>query len=188
MASMGISLPPTGMSTVQFGVMGQNMVKAAAAYFTTPTASTTTPVMAAVNGVLRVAGTTMGVVTGVSINVDGGMSTQAVVGSNVTPDVFAGRVRVSGQLTALFDSVLMRDAFMDETEFAASIVLSGDSTAASKFIGFTMPRCKAGGAKKSDGEQGLVLTVPFTALYNGLGGTGSDSEQTTLWVQDSDAV
>lgn len=187
-ASLDVSLPPTGIATIDIAVMGKDMTTGTAAYFSSPTAATTTGVLAAVNGVLQVNGTTVGVVTGLSIKVDGGMSTGAVVGANTTPDVFPGRVRVSGQLSAYFENAAMRDLFIDETTFAISAVFYTGTSATADFIAITLPACKAGGATKGDGEQGLQLTMPFTALYNSSGGTGISSEATTIWIQDSQAA
>lgn len=186
--SMNLNLPPTGMSTVQFGFLGMNMLTGTSEYFTTPTAPTSTPVMESVNGVLVANGTMVGNITGLTINCDGGLSTATVVGSNFSPDVFVGRIRVTGQMTALFNDVVMRDAFKDETDIGISAVFAADGTNTSKFMCFSMPKVKVGGATKADSEGGLVLTCPFQAVYDGTGGTGADTEATTLWVQDSDAA
>jgi hypothetical protein len=53
---------------------------------------------------------------------------------------------------------------------------------------FVLPRIKLGGASKNDGESGIVQTIPFTALFNSAGGSGTTTEQTTIVVQDSAAV
>ncbi len=42
-------------------------------------------------------------------------------------------------------------------------------------------------AARDDGEKGLVLTCPFTALRNTSGGAATASEDTTLAIQDSQA-
>jgi hypothetical protein len=181
-------LPPSGIATISSMFMGKDVTTGTVAYFTAPTAATTAGVLAAVNGVLRVAGVTVAIVTGLSIKYDGGMSVGAVVGSNFTPDVFPGRVNVSGQLSAYFETAALRDLFLNETTFAISAVFSTGSSATADIIGFTLPACKAGGATKSDGEQGLQLTMPFQALLNSAGGAGTDSEATTLWIQDSQAA
>jgi hypothetical protein len=52
-------------------------------------------------------------------------------------------------------------------------------------MGFTFPRAKMGGATKDDGEKGLVLTMPFTALEQDAGGTGQTAFDTTIMIQDS---
>lgn len=187
-STLDFNLPPSGMATLDVGVMGKDVTTATSAYFTSPTAATTTGVLAAVNGVLQVNGTTVGVVTGLSVKVDGGMSTGAVVGSNYTPDVFPGRVNVTGQLTAYFQNAALRDLFLNETSFAIIAVFYTGTSAAADFIALALPSCKAGGATKSDGEQGLILTMPFQALYNSAGGSGIATEATTLWIQDSQAA
>src|SRR5690606_1683094 len=65
-----IQLPPTGMSTVDFDFMGRNMAayeSVSAPFFSAPSDATTTGIIAAVNGLLRVSGQTVGVVTGLNI-------------------------------------------------------------------------------------------------------------------------
>lgn len=184
-STVALGLPPTGMATIDIGVMGKDVTTTTSQYYTSPTAATTSGVLAAVNGVLRVNNVTVAVVTGLTINYAGGMSTGAVVGSNYTPDVFPGRVQVSGQISAYFQDAALRDLFINETPFAIHAAFSTGTGAVADFISLSLPACKAGGATKSDGEQGLQLTMPFQAIYNSAGGAAADSEATTLWVQDS---
>lgn len=180
-----VNITPDGMATVSFGMLGRNMDIDSSQYFTSPTAATTSGVTAGANGLLMVDGVTVGNVTGISFDVNGNMSTTEVVGSNVTPDVFAGSVAVSGQLTILFEDATYTNMFANETEASVVIALTTDNTASADFISFVMPRIKAGGNSKDDGQQGLTQTIPFTALLNGDGGSGTSSEQTTLSIQDS---
>ena len=180
-----VNITPTGMATVSFGFLGRNMDIDSSQYFTSPTAATTTGVTAGANGILMVSGVKVGNVTGISIDVNGNMSTEEVVGTNVTPDVFAGSVTVSGQLTILFEDATYTNMFADETEASVSIALTTDNTATADFIAFTMPRIKVGGSSKDDGQKGIVQTLPFTALLDGTGGSGTDSEKSTLVIQDS---
>lgn len=188
-AGLDFSLPPSGIAELSVAVLGKDQERGTAAYFNSPAAESTVGALTAVSGRVQVNGATVGIVTGLSIKVDGGMTTGAVVGSNYTPDVFPGRVKVTGQLSAYFQDATMRDLFLDETTFAISAVFYvADADADSDFIAITLPACKAGGATKSDGEQGLQLTMPFSALYNSSGGSGISSEATTIWVQDSQAA
>ena len=186
--TLNFNLPPTGMSTLDIDFMGAGgITTAGAAYYTSPAASTTTGIMAAVNGALYVGGVQVATCTGLSVKVDGGYSGDPVVGSNVMPNIFPGRVSVSGQFTAYFDSATFRDYFLNESEIGLSAVLTADSTATSDFIAITLPRIKLGSAQRSDGEKGIVVTASFTALFNGAGGAGTATEQTTISVQDSAA-
>lgn len=184
---MPVSLPPSGMSTIGFEFLGKDITKAGAEYFTSPTAETTTGILAAVNGVLVAQGTAVAIVTGLDFTLDGNMSVEPVVGSNTYADIAEGRILVSGQVTALFDSATLRDFFLDETEVSLFATLFTSNLAAADFVSFVLPRIKFGGADKDDGDKSLIQTLPFTALYNSAGGAGVGSEATTLYVQDSQA-
>lgn len=185
--SMDVNLPPTGMATINFGITGKDVTTAASAYYTSPTALTSTGVVAAVNGVLTVAGTAVALVTGMSIKLDGGLSGDPVVGSNTIPQQFNGPVKVGGQLTAYFQDATLRDLFINETEAALAVALTTANTAAADFVTFVLPRVKIGGASKSDGDKGIIMTLPFTALLNSSGGAGTSGEASTIVVQDSQA-
>lgn len=180
-----ISLPPTGLATISIPVMGQNVTAAAGQYFTSPTAATVTGLTASVNGSILVGGVAVAALTGLTLNIESNRSGDPVVGSNVIPTRFPGRILVSGQATAYFEDTVLRDAFLNETEIEIMVVLTSDETATSNFIAFVLSRCKLGGSSKSDGEGGIVQTIPFQALLPTTGGAGLANEMTTISVQDS---
>ena len=182
-----ISLPPTGMATVAFDVLGQNITTAAARYFTSPTAISSTGVVAAVNGILMVGGVAQTVVTGLQISIDPAFSGDPVVGANTIPNQFAGPVSITGQFTAYFTDATLRDLFVNETESSLMVALTTDNTASADVLAFVLPRIKVGGQQKSDGTGGIVQTFPFIGLYNVNGGAGIATEQTSLSVQDTAA-
>lgn len=184
-SSAAINLPASGMATANFQFMGKDIVTNTSQYYTSPTAATTSGVLAAVNGILSVGGTDYVTVTGASLNINGDMSIEPVVGSNSSPDIFPGVLTVSGQLTAFFEDATLRDLFLNETEAALHMVFTTSNAANADFISFSMPRIKTGGASKSDGLKGLIQTIPFEALLNINGGAGVNSDLTTLIIQDS---
>jgi hypothetical protein len=186
-SKIGLSLPPTGMATCDVEFTGKDATTATSQFFTSPTAITTTGVMAAVNGVLRVGGATVAYVTGLSFDIASAQSGEAAVGSNTVAFQAAGRVLVTGQITATFDSTILRDAFYNETEISLFAVFTADNSAASDFIGFSVPRLKIGGAAKDDGEKTIIQTFPFQALLNTAGGAALASDMTTMSIQDSAA-
>ena len=186
-STLDLQLPATGLATLAIGFMGQGMTAAASQYFTSPNAATTTGLMAAVNGILLKDGAPIATLTGLTLNLQSNRSGDPVVGSNVVPTLFPGRILVSGQATAYFDSVALRDAFVNETEFELVVVLSSDNTAASHFLSITLPRVKGGGHTLNDGEAGLVATIPFQALLPLTGGSGIANEMTTISIHDSAA-
>lgn len=183
--SLAINMPSTGIATVKFGFMGQDITTNTSQYFSSPTALSTANLTAGVNGKLSVGGTDIATVTGLTINVAGNHSAESVVGSQLTPGVFPGIMDVSGQITALFDSATLRDAFLAETEVSLNAVLTLTSAINSDFIMFNIPRMKFSGASKDDKQGAVVGTYPFQALLNTAGGTGINTDATTIAIMDS---
>lgn len=184
-SKVGLQLPPSGIATAAFEIMGQNVATGTAQYFTSPTAVTTSAPLAAVNGVLRVGGVTLASVTGLTIDIAPAYSGEAVVGSNAKPALFAGMVNVTGQMTVFFEDAVLRDVFFNETEVELIAAFTTDNTATADFITLAIPRIKLGGASKDDVMAGIKATIPFQALLNTAGGTGVKTERTTILIQDS---
>jgi hypothetical protein len=186
MTQMNVKLPATGMAGIDFMVKGLNMTAGTTGYFVTPSAVSSGTVLAAANGVLYVAGVAVALITGLNFSIKGNYTTiGGVVGSNVEPDIFPGDVTVDGQITVLFANATFRDYFVNETEVSIICAFTTDNTATAGFQAYSMPRVKMGGANKDDGEKGLVMTMPFTALENVAGGTGTSTFATTIAIQDS---
>ena len=182
-----IKLPASGMAAIDFVMKGLNMVPSAGpGYFTAPSAVTSGSVLAAANGVVYIGANPVALITGANISIKGNHSMiGGVVGSNAEPDIFPGDVVVDGQITVLFQDNVIRDIFLQETEVAVYLAFTTNNTPTADFVSYIMPRVKLGGAMKDDGEKGLVMTMPFTALENVAGGPGVSSLPTTIAIQDS---
>jgi hypothetical protein len=184
-----LNMPSTGMNTITVSVMGRDMVPVSASpgqYFTSPTAETSTGVVASVNGLLRLGGTTIGVVTGLSVNFEMPADAPTVVGQNFPPEVFLGTANVTGQMTLFLENTTVLDAFSDETELELLVYLTTSSTAATPGMTVYMPRIKLTGADVNlQGEAGQVITAPFQALRY----TGSTAgvPTTTIQIVDTEA-
>jgi hypothetical protein len=186
-----IKLPASGMAGIDFVMKGLDMRTNTQAinpitqpYFTSPSAVTSGVVLAAANGVLFLNNVAVALITGMNFSIKGNHSMiGGVVGSNIEPDVFPGDVVCDGQVTVLFQDGNVRDLFLNESEVALVGVFTADSTNNAAFTSFTFPRVKVGGANKDDGEKGLVMTMPFTALEYVKG--DNLSFPTTLVIQDS---
>lgn len=183
----GVNLSATGIATVDFDLLAKDMTPNTVQYFTSPTAPTTTGSLAAVNGLMHAGGAAVAVLTGLTINGAANYSGDPVVGSNTVPQFYPGMVEVSGQATAYFDSVTLRDAFLNETEIDLMGVFTSDNTATADFMSFVMSRVKLLSHTKSDGAGAITVTMQFQALLNSAGGTGLATEKTTLSIQDSAA-
>lgn len=183
------SLPATGLATCEFPMMGRDMESdsgGSAPFFTSPTAETSTGLLAAVNGLVRVGGVNIGVITGATIDYMMEMTGPAVVGQNFVPEIFLGRSRVTGQLTAFFEDLTLVNYFRNETEVEVLLYLTTSSSATADAMTIYMPRVKMGGADVStDGEAGMSITLPFVALKYGTAGAGI--EATTIRFTDTAA-
>jgi hypothetical protein len=140
-----------------------------------------------VNGVLLVNGVLQSVVTALNFTIANGAADMgAVVGTNLSPDVQKGRVRVSGQFTALFDSASLQTLYDSETAIALHSVVAASADAAASFLRYSLGKIKLTGDTPDDGEKGIVRTYPFTAEINGAGGAALADDQTIISIQDSD--
>ena len=187
-ASVSLAMPGSGNAKIDLSMIGLDQTYLSTVYFTTPTVETSTPALVSASGVLVVAGAAVATVTDLSINIDcKEQPADAVVGSNIRPDVFRGKVMVTGSFTAYFDSVAFTDLFRNETSSSLIVVLAADSTATSKFIAVTIPALDVNSITPTDGETGKKRTYNFVAEYNSVGGTGTGTEKTTIYFQDTDA-
>lgn len=169
---MNFNLPATGMSTVEIPMMGRDMETASggsAPFFTSPTDVTSTGILAAVNGLIRVQGVTQGVITGAQVNINLNPSADPVVGQNFVPEIFLGKTMVDGQLTAFFEDLTLVNYFKNETEVDVLLYLLASSADAADAMTIHLPKVKFGNAEIGlQNDQGVPLTLPFTALrYSG---------------------
>ena len=184
-----LTLPGSGNSKIDITAVGLDQSVSATAYFTAPTAETTTGVLVAASGLLLVGGVAVATVTDLSISIDGKETpADGTVGSVVRSDIFRGVVKVSGSFTAYFDSRTLADNFINEVKQSLIGVFTGDSTGTADFVSLYMPQLVSTSSDSDDGvAKGKKRTYGFTAEYNAAGGAALATQQTTLQVQDSAA-
>jgi hypothetical protein len=183
-SQMAVKLPSTGMATVDFPIMGINAIEQTEAYFQAPAAASTGQILAAVNGAVIYNGQVVAVITSMDFTVNGNMTSGDVVGSDIAPDIFAGSMEVSGNMSAYFMDETFQSAFFNEEEVSIIVALTTDTSPDAAFQVFTFPRCKINGATKNDGQVGIVQTLPWVALLNNLAPVPG-SIVTTMSIQDS---
>ncbi len=184
-----LSLPGTGNAKIDFTAIGLNQTNAPTAYFTAPTAETTTDSLVAASGLLLVGGVPQATITDLNIAIDGkGAAADGVVGSDIRPDVFVGKVSVSGSFTAYFDSSTVPSMFVNETATSIVSALTAGTAANADFVTLTMSNVRINSSTPGDNETGLKRTYNFVAVLNAAGGSGTATEKTTLFVQDSAAA
>jgi hypothetical protein len=188
-----LTLPASGLSTTEFTMMGRDMEvydqasTITAPFFTAPSPETITGIFAAVNGMLRVNGSVVGVVTGLDISFEMSPSSDAVVGQDFVPEVFLGSAAVTGQVTAMLEDLELVRNFLDEDEvdILAYLTTTHDPGAAAASI--YLPRVKFSDADVAVSGMGAqTLTMPFTALK--YVGSAPGVPQTTIVMTDTEAV
>jgi hypothetical protein len=182
-----IAIPGSGNATIQMQLQGLDYSTGTTAYYTAPTTETTSESVGAASGVLQVNGATQAVVTDMQLTITGNQNPgDPVVGSNVRPDIFEGKVTVSGSFTAYFDSSTITGLFSGESDVSILCCMANGSGAAADFITVHLPKLNLTSATPSDGSgQGLKRSYNFQCEYYAAGGAGTDSQQSTIQMQDS---
>jgi hypothetical protein len=182
-----INVQPNGMSTVSWELMGQNFnIGTSAAYFTTPTAETTTGVLSGIDGLIRLNGEEQAVITGLQMNISNNLTMPPVIGATQVPDIFYGRMVVTGTVSAFVEDADLINAFINESEVDLVATLETGANP-QDFLNFNMQRIKLTGAQKTIGpDGGVIAQFPFQALLKA-GGTGTAFDQSTLVIQRSNA-
>jgi hypothetical protein len=182
--SMNVSLPASGLTTVDFSLVGKDLTQSGATqYFTSPTAQNTNGIFAAVNGAMIVNGAPVALITSADFSVNRATENATAVGSNSVAEIFTGRITATGNLSVYFQDGVFRDYFNNETEVSLVMGLTTNNTATADFVTFTLPRVKLGSFEKTDGELGITASSSFTALLNS--NTASGLPATTVAIQDS---
>lgn len=186
--SASISMSPDSMATVEFGVMGKDMVSTGVQYFTAPAAQSASSVMASNRASLIIDGQPEVLVTSLSLEINGGLEAGKTIG-NLLPDntrpaaaIFQGIIEVSGELTAYFEDDAMFTKFRDDIDTTLSIRLIGDN---GKELVIKLPRVRLGSASPDDTPTGgLSQTISFQALYNEAATATTATEASSVVVQE----
>lgn len=167
MNSLQLTIAANSMITGTLSVIGQSMSTAEdLTGLGTPTynsISTTSP-FDSFTGTLDEGGTTIAVITEISMTLQNGIEPRFVVGSanSIYPSV--GRSNLTGQITAYFEDSTLIDKFINETESSITFRLPDSAGNAQRY---TIPRIKyTGGQPDVSGEGPITLSMPFQALLD----------------------
>lgn len=187
---VSISCPPNGMVTSTFDILGQNGSLREAAqspFFTTIADAPNTEIVSGLNGALRLAGQELGIVTAFDLSLTNNMSVNGVVGKNVSPDVFAGRKVLTGNVSAYLQDASLISAFLDEEEVDIVAQLLTASGAPEDFLTLSMQRVKFSSNTKTIGaEGGVIAQFAYQALLAN-GGSGTNLDATSIVIQRSNS-
>jgi len=184
-ASAAITIPGTGNTTIDFDMPSLSRTEGASEVLTTPTAESTSLVLAAKEGKIAI-GSTITAVTGLTINITGNISQgDAEVGTSSRSDHQRGDVAVTVSFTAKFSATTLQTIRSNQsvTNIIASIADSALATA--EFMVISIPAVKLMSDDSDDGKKEIVRTYNGTAQYYGAGGAAVAHNATILQIQDS---
>ena len=179
--TMAIGLPPGAAATLTLGMMGRDRATAVSRYFTSAVTPAAAVMQVGHNGLLVINGVPNGIVTNLTMNLTNNMETAGVVGATTTPDVFHGRMMVSGQVTVFFSDTVLDDVFDLETEISLIARVTDDTSIGGNFLQICLPRIKLAGGSDSTANASRVQSFDFTAL---LSSGANGNEATTMLIQD----
>lgn len=184
------NLPASGNCTFEALVRGRSVETyegGSAPFFSGPDPETTTGILAAVNGLLTVGGTAVGVITGIQGGMNRNLESTAVIGQPFHPEIHVQKAVVTGQISGMVQDFTFLQALRNETELQILAWLKTSSSAAAPSVTVLMPRVKL--SNFSDPLQGgaaQMFTANFTALRYVGAGVGIPS--TTMQIVDSEVA
>ncbi len=161
--SFSLSIPANNIVTGSFGIVGKDGSYSGTALDAAPTVSQTEEPYDTFTGVIQEGGSPIAIVTSLDINLENGLDTNFVIGSDAAASITDGRSNVTGTVSAYFENLTMLNKFIDETESSIEVTLGGTS----KKYDILIPRIKyTGGDNPVTGEGPIMLNMPFQALLD----------------------
>lgn len=183
-ASIALSLPSTGLVTASISMMGKNLEQTGTTqYFTSPAATNTEGIFAAVSGAVIVNGLPVGLITSADLSIARNQEAANVVGSNSAADIFVGRITATGSLSVYLQDTTFRDYFDDEAKVSIVFALTTGEEKDAEAMSFAMGKVKINSGSKTDAELGLTQSMDFEALQNEVVSGGLVAS--TILVQDT---
>lgn len=162
--TLSFTVEPNAMVTGTIGIVGKDIEFSTTALDPNPDPSLTYSPFDGFKGELEEGGAQIAVITSVEISIDNSIEAQFVIGKDTAEALTAGRINVTGTITAFFENMDLLQKFVAETESSLKFTL-GDGIRESYI--FTLPRIKySSGENSVDGEGVITLNMPFQALYD----------------------
>lgn len=185
-----LQVPPNGIATASFEFMGRDasvLSAANAPYFTAATAAGASDVLTGIGGSVRLGGVEQAILTGMDLQIAGNMSSAPVIGSVLVPNIFPGRLVVTGNVSFFLQDEVLLNLFVNETAADLVVQMQASGAAPQQFIVLNMQNVKLGAAQKQPGvDNGVLVQAPFQALLK-VGGAATAYDQSTLVIQRSNA-
>lgn len=181
--NLQITVEPNGLATGSFEVMGKEPQNSTTSFDNTPT-KFVHKVFAGIDGVI-LEGAVGAQFTNFSFNITNGLYDSRVIGSRYSANIGPGTSEVTGDLSIMFEDVVMYNKWLNETQtdLKLTFTLGNDS------VEFSFPKVKLNGeaSPKIESQEGINITFNWRALVD-VGGTNSDVVITVINDYDLTAV
>lgn len=116
------------------------------------------------SGSISEGGSTIGVVTEITMSLNNGIANLFAVGSDAPVDYSIQRFRVEGTLTVYFENVTLLNKFINETSSTLEFTLTSEG---GDDLKFSFPNIKYnGGQPDVSDDNEITLAMPFVGLYD----------------------
>lgn len=167
--TLSLSIQTNAMVTGTLSFVGKNVDFSKTPLDSVPDTSLTAPPFDGFSGGLWEGGIRNAVVTSIELNIANNLDPAFVIGSDSAAAIVAGRINVTGTVSAYFENMDLLRKFVAEEESTLAILLGNGEK---KSYTITLPRIKySGGDNPVDGEGPITLSMPFQALYDSCEGT-----------------
>lgn len=177
-----LTVTPDALVTGSFDVQGKSITNTTTSYDTTPTTYNHTA-FSGIDGIVLEGGAGAQF-TNLNFNITNGIYDARVIGSNKSANLGAGKSEVTGELTIMFEDVVMYNKWLNETQTDIKLTfnLGNDS------VEFKFPRVKLNGdgSAKIESQEGITITFKWRALVDPT--EQSDVVITVINDYDLDAV
>ena len=185
--SAAVSVSPDGLSTVDFSMAGKDLTKTGTSeFFTSPSAASTSGLLAGATGALIVNGQPGACITDASINIDRNTENTQCIGSSSVSSIAVGQIRATGSFSAYFSDATFRDIYRNEQNVSVVLALTESNDKAANVIVFVLPKVRFLSATNADAEGNIVQSIDYQALLNDV--TTAGLPATTIAIQDTSLV
>lgn len=163
-SGVSLDIKTNAMISGSISFLGKGAVFKSTTSADSETASLTHSPLDGFSGALKEGGTTISVITGISLKIDNGMETANVIGSDEAAQLVHKRINITGKVSAFFENLTLLNKFVHETE--SSLEVTFGTGGPGSYI-LKLPRIKySGGSNAVSGEGPIVLDMPFQALLS----------------------
>lgn len=162
--SFSMTVSTDAVVTGSFAMVGTDMVTAGTTADATPTAVTTNRSFDSFSGTIQEGGVTSAIITSIELSLENALEPAKVVGQDTANYYFDGRSNVTGTVNAYFENGTLLNKFLNETPSSLEFTLTDPSANTMTFL---VPRIiYTGGSAPVGGEGGIVIALPFQAIYD----------------------